>query len=120
MPGPGLCPQQPQAMLQAWGRAPGRLCGKSRLRGVGRRSAEHEQAVYSGGQEGQWHPDLHQKQCYQQEHGSDHPSVLSIGEAAPQVLCLVLGSSLQERHRGPVLKSEKGNKGSEESGAQVL
>jgi len=30
--------------------------------------------------------------------GGDRPSVLCSGEAAPQVLCSVLGSSLQERH----------------------
>ena len=32
--------------------------------------------------------------------GGDRPSVLCSGEAAPQVLCSVLGSSLQEGHRG--------------------
>ena len=42
--------------------------------------------------------------------GSDHPSVLSSGEAAPQVLGSVLGPSLQESHRGPGACPEKGNK----------
>ena len=44
-----------------------------------------------GGQEGLWHPGLHQKQCCQQELGSNCPPVLSTGEAAPRVLCPVLG-----------------------------
>ena len=47
-------------------------------------------------------------------------SVLSSGEAAPQVLCSVLGPSLQERHQGPGACSEKGNKAGEGSGAQAL
>ena len=46
------------------------------------------------GQEGQWHPGLHQKQCCQQEQGSNCPPVLRTSEAAPQVLCTVLGPSL--------------------------
>jgi len=41
--------------------------------------------------------------------GGDRPSVLRSGEAAPQVLCSVLGSSLQERHQGPGMSPEKGN-----------
>jgi len=60
--------------------------------------AEHEPAVCPGGQEGQWHPGLYQKQCGQQEYGSDHAPVLGTDEAAPRVLCSVLGPSLQERH----------------------
>ena len=36
-------------------------------------------------------------------------AVLSTGEAAPQVLCSVLGPSLQERHQGPGVGSEMGN-----------
>ena len=55
-------------------------------------------AVCPGGQEGQWHPGWYQKQCCQQEQGGDRPSVLGAGEAAPQVLCSVLGPSLQERY----------------------
>ena len=58
--------------------------------------AEHEPAVCPGGQEGQQHPGLYQKQCGQQDKGSDCPPVLSTGEAAPQILCSVLGPSLQE------------------------
>jgi len=34
---------------------------------VGRQLAEHEPAVCPGGQEGQWHPDLDQEWCGQQE-----------------------------------------------------
>ena len=46
----------------------------------------------------------------QQEQEGDCPSALSPGEAAPQVLCSVLGPSLQERHRGPAACPEKGSK----------
>ena len=46
--------------------------------------------------------------------------VLSSEEAAPQVLRLVLGPSLQERHQGPGVCSEKGNKAGVESRQQVL
>jgi len=41
--------------------------------------------------------------------GADHPSVLSDGEAAPQVLCSVLGPLLQERHQGHGVCPEKDN-----------
>lgn len=41
---------------------------------------------------------------------SDHPSVLSSGEATLRVLRSVLGTSLQERHRGPGMCPERGNK----------
>ena len=41
---------------------------------------------------------LHQKQCCQQEQGSNCPPVLSTGEATPRELSSVLGPSLQERH----------------------
>ena len=44
-----------------------------------------------GGQEDQWQHGLYQKYYFQQEQGSDHPSELSSGEAAPGVLCSVLG-----------------------------
>ena len=47
------------------------------------------------------HPGLHQKQCCQQEQGSNCPPVLSTGEAPPQVLCSVcsvLGTSVQKGH----------------------
>ena len=37
-----------------------------------------------GDHEGQWHPDLYQKQCSQQDQGGDCPSVIDTGEAAPQ------------------------------------
>lgn len=41
------------------------------------------------------------KQCCQQEQESDYPSVLSSGEAVPQVLYSVLGPSQEERHQAP-------------------
>ncbi|KAJ7420693.1 rna-directed dna polymerase from mobile element jockey-like [Willisornis vidua] len=47
---------------------------------------------------GQWHFGLYQEQCDQQDEGSDPSPVLCVGEAAPQVLCPVLGPSVQERY----------------------
>lgn len=52
---------QPQAMLQAWGRVAGKLCGGKESKDVGQHSAEHEPAVCPDGQEGQWHPGLYQQ-----------------------------------------------------------
>ena len=56
----------------------------------------------------------------QQEQGGDHAPVLSTGEAAPWVLCSVLGSSLQEGHWGAGACPEKGNEAGEGSREQVL
>ncbi|GAB0196130.1 hypothetical protein GRJ2_002078300 [Grus japonensis] len=50
-----------------------------------------------------------QKQCGQQDHGSDRPPVLGTGEVAPQVLCSVLGLSPQEGHRSAGTFPKKGN-----------
>ena len=61
VPGPALQPQQPQAMLQAWGGVTERLCGRNRPEGVGKYLAKHKPAVCPGGQEGQWHPSFYQK-----------------------------------------------------------
>ena len=47
-------------------------------------------------------------------------SVFSTGEAATQVLCSVLGPSLQERNQGPGTCPEKDNEAGEGYGAQVL
>jgi len=47
-------------MLQAWGRAAGKLPGGKEPGGVGRQPSEYEPAVCPGGQEGQRHPGLHQ------------------------------------------------------------
>jgi len=58
---PALRQQQPQAMLQAWGRVAERLCGRNRTEGVGQSSDEHEPAACPAGKEGEWHPGLHQK-----------------------------------------------------------
>ena len=87
---PALWSQQPHAMLQVWGRVSGKLCGRKGSGGVGQLLTEHESAV------------------------------LNPGEAIPQVLCLVLGPSLQEIHQGPGACSVKGNKAGEGSEAQVL
>ena len=82
--------------------------------------AEHEPAVCPGGQEGQQHPGLYQKQCGQQDQGSDCPPVLSTGEAAPRILCSVLGPSLQEGTLRCWSVSREGQWAGEGSGAQVL
>jgi len=52
--------------------------------------------------------------------GGDCAPVLSTGEAAPGVLCSILGPSLQKRHlvAGPC--PEKGNDAGEGSREQVL
>jgi len=61
----------------------------------------------------------YQKYYSQQKQGGDISSEFSAGEAAPRVLCSVLGPSLQERHGGPGVCPEKGNKAGEGCGAQV-
>jgi len=63
-----------------------------------RRGTVSHLAVCPGGQEGQRHPGLDQEWCGQQEQGGDRAPVLGAGEAAPGVLCSVLGPSPQEGH----------------------
>ena len=60
--------------------------------------AEHDPAVCPGGQEGQWHPGLCQKQCSQQEQRGDHPSTLV--RLHLELRHSLLEPSLQERSRG--------------------
>jgi len=43
------------------------------------------------------------------EQRGDHPPVLGTVEAIPQVMCSVLGPSLQEGHQNPGTCLEKGN-----------
>ncbi|GAB0178015.1 mitochondrial enolase superfamily member 1 [Grus japonensis] len=73
--------------------------------GAGLYLAEYELAVFPGGQGGQQHPGLYQKQCGQQDWGSDRPPVL--GTEALIGLALASGGSVLEpagigsvRHRG--------------------
>jgi len=47
-------------------------------------------------------------------------SVLNSGEAAPWVLCSVLGTSVQKGHWGPGVRLDKGNKAGQGFGARVL
>ena len=61
---------------------------------------------------------MSQEQCGQQE--QERAPVLGTGEAAPGVLCSVLGPSLQEGHWGAGACPEKGNEAGEGSGEQVL
>ncbi|PKU48007.1 nadh dehydrogenase [Limosa lapponica baueri] len=48
------------------------------------------------GQEGQWHPGVHQEECVQWFKGGYPPHLLCPGEAPSGVLCPVLGSLVQE------------------------
>ena len=48
------------------------------------------------------------------------PPVLDTGETVPQILCSVLGPSLQERHFGAGACPKKSSEVGERSGAQVL
>ena len=57
----------------------------------------HEPAVCLCGQEDQWYPGVHYKECGQQVKGGDPPALLCPGEATSGVLCPVLGFSVQER-----------------------
>ena len=98
MLGPALGSQQPHATLQAWGGVAGELPSGKGPWGAGRQPADHEPAACPGGQEGQQHPGLDQEWRGQQEQGGDRAPVLSPGEAAPRVLCSLLGPSLQEGH----------------------
>ena len=100
-------------MLQAWGRVAGKLPSGKGPWGAGQQTAEHEPAVCPGGQEVQRHPGFYQEQCGQQEQGGDRAPV-------PQVLCLVLGPSLQEAHWVAGVCPEKGNKTGAGSVEQVL
>ena len=45
---------------------------------------------------------------------------ISIDEATPQVLCSVLGPSLQERHWGPGSRPEKGNRVVKDLGHNIM
>lgn len=116
--GHALWLQQLQATLQAWGRVAGRPCWGNRPGGTDWCSAEHESAVCPGNQEDQWHPSLYQKYSCQQEQGSDYPPVLILCGYI-LIVCLVLGLSLQEGHRGPGVCPEKDNE-VEKIGAIVL
>ena len=120
MSGPALGSQQPHAMLRAWGRVAGKLPGRKRPWAVGWQPAGHEPAVCPGGQEGQQHPGFYQEQCGQQEQGGNRVPVLGTGEAAPWVLCWVLGPSIQEGPWVAEAHPEKSNRAGEGSREQVL
>ncbi|PKU47392.1 hypothetical protein llap_2294 [Limosa lapponica baueri] len=57
---------------------------------------DHEPAMCPCGQEGRWHPGVHQEECDQQVEGGYSPPLLCPGEAASGVLCPVLGFPVQE------------------------
>jgi len=75
--------------------------------------------VCPGGQEGQRQPGLDQQWGGQREQGRDRAPMLGTGEAAPRVLCPVLGPSLQEGHWGAGAWPEKGSEAGEGAGEQV-
>lgn len=58
---------------------------------------------------------LYQQKCAQQHQGSDCAPVLGPAEGTPRVLCPVVGSSIQERHRGAGASPGKGSEGGEGS-----
>ena len=58
--------------------------------------------------------------CAVSESDGDHAPVLSTGEAAPRVLCSVLGLALQEGRWVAGVCPEKGNEAGEGSGEQVF
>ncbi|RMC07289.1 hypothetical protein DUI87_16747 [Hirundo rustica rustica] len=78
------------------GAVPGKLPAGKGPGGAGEQQLNMIQPC-PGGQEGRWHPGLGQPWCGQQEQGSDRPPALGTAEATPQILCSVLGPSLQER-----------------------
>lgn len=50
-----------------------------------------------GGQEGQWYAAVHKKSAASRLKGGDPPLLLFPGEITFEILCSVLGSSIQER-----------------------
>ena len=71
--------------------AAGKLSGRKESGAISQQPAERQPAVCPGGQEGQQHPGL----C-QRDMESDHPTVLGADEATPLVLCSDLNPPLQE------------------------
>ena len=87
VPGPALQSQQHHSMPQGWGRVVGKVPGRREPWSTGQQPAECEPAMCPGGQGGQWHADLYQEYCGQQEQGGDRAPVLGTGKAPPQTLC---------------------------------
>lgn len=73
----------------------------------GGRQVNHESAMCPCRLEGQWYPGFHQE--YQQSEGGDPPHLLSPGEVSPGILCPVLGSPAQEKHRHTRVSTLKGH-----------
>ena len=69
--------------------------------GAGRQQVQYESAVCSGSQEGKPHPGVHQTQHNQPIKRGDYPTGHSVGAASPQVVCALLGPTIQEGCEGP-------------------
>jgi len=83
-------------MLQVWGRVVGKLLGREGSESTLVNSQLNvSQQCAQAAKKIQWHPVLYQTKCNQQDYGGDFCPVLSSGEAAPSVLCSILGSLLQ-------------------------
>lgn len=97
-------PQQPHAVVQAWGSVARKLPNWKGAGGTGRQPAEHEPALCPDGQEA----------CVRNRVVSRTREViltlLSSGETKLWVLCSVLGSSLQEGYWIAQAWAEKSNK----------
>ena len=97
---PRLCELRCFAAWRGLGKRGRRAARRKRPWECWSRAGCHEPAVCPGGQEGQRHPGLDQEWCGQQDQGSDRAAVLGTGEAAPRVLCSVLGPSPQAGGHG--------------------
>lgn len=85
--------------------------------GSGGHQVEHEPGKCPCGKEGVWYPGLHWEECFQEDEEGAFSSLLSIGEATPEVLGPVFGSSVGERHGRDWRES---NQGHEDDGQEHL
>jgi len=76
--------------------------------------------VCPGGQEGQWCPGVHLKECGQQVKGGDPAPLLCPGAALPGVLCPVLGSQGQKRQGSPGRSPAEGHRDDKGPGVPLL